>query len=68
MLHCRGQTPGLANEHCQNVHRDIGPGSTTADGLTILSSTPHGSKADPLERPSRTDLSACVKQQLSEQA
>eukprot|EP01045_Picozoa_sp_COSAG04_P021889 COSAG04_NODE_2397_length_4209_cov_10.504380_1_plen_393_part_00 len=65
MLHCRGQTPDLANEHCQRVHRDIGPGASTADGLTVLSSTPRGSKADSLESLSREQLIACMEQQLS---
>eukprot|EP01046_Picozoa_sp_COSAG06_P006501 COSAG06_NODE_306_length_17801_cov_6.989210_12_plen_1895_part_00 len=67
--HCRGQTPGLARDHCQNVHDRIdmmGPGATTSDGSPIWTHPAGGSgKESPLASLSYDQLLACVQRQLS---
>jgi hypothetical protein len=73
--HCRGQTAGLARDHCRNVHDRIdmmGPGATTSNGWAIGSPGGGGGgggggsgEESPLASLSHDQLLACVQRQLS---
>eukprot|EP01043_Picozoa_sp_COSAG02_P002436 COSAG02_NODE_56_length_43700_cov_33.650765_7_plen_1205_part_00 len=66
-MRCRGQTSGLASDHCQNVHARVammGPGATTSYGIDHGFTTSSEGQSG-LFSLTRTQLVDCVQQQLT---
>ena len=62
--HCRGQIAELAREHCDRV-TDMGPGTTTSNGVAFGPAGGAGKDGNPLARLSHDQLLTCVQDQLS---